>query len=280
MAVVDLARRCRGGRRPRQRDDSGVPAAGRTIVGMSTDTLIRTFQPFLVDERFCGPPGVANGGWLSGRLASRLPPGTTVEVTLRAPAPVGRELRLVVDADHQQVRLFDGDGEVLLAEARPADASPLAPRPVGWAQAALAESGYRGWWDHPFPGCFVCGNRQHGDGLRIFPGPVVGRSGVVAARWSPTTADVTADGAVPTEHVWAALDCPTGWVHHRPGGVAVLGRLTARLHQAARPGQDYIVMARSDGRTGTSGRRLLSRAAIYCPTGDLVATAAATWIEV
>lgn len=241
-------------------------------------TPARAVEPFHAPERFCGPPGVANGGWLSGRLASRLPPGVTAEVTLRAPTPVGRELALEIDDHDQQVRLLDGD--TLLAEARPATASPLAPRPVAWARAALAESGYRGWWDHPFPACFVCGSREPGDGLRIFPGPVAGRSGVVAARWSPPVAEATADGAVPPEHVWAALDCPTGWAHHRPGGAAVLGRLVAKLHRAARPGRDHVVVARADGRTGTSGRRLVSRAAIYTREGDLVATSQATWLEI
>jgi hypothetical protein len=249
---------------------------------MSTNNTLTlqatTSETFRVPPRFGGPPGIANGGWLCGSLAARLPPGTTVEVTLRAPAPVDRDLTLDVDHDHRHVRLLDGDQ--LLAEARPADASPLAPRPIGWAQAALAETGFRGRWDHPFPGCFVCGHRGTHDGLGIFPGPVVGCPSTVAARWTPSAADVTADGAVPIEHVWAALDCPTGWVHHRPGGVALLGRLVARLHRAARPGEDYVVVARSDGRTGRSGRRRLSRAAIHTRTGTLIATSRATWIEV
>jgi hypothetical protein len=240
---------------------------------MSTDTLHLTTDTnstpdptstaFVVDDRFCGAPGFAHGGWLAGRLASRLPPGTTVEVTFRAPAPVGRELVLDVDADHQVVRLLEPrDGSVLLLlEARPANASPLAPSPVSWAQAALAESGFRGWWDHDHAGCFACGGREAGEGLRIFPGPVVGRHGVVATRWTPEATQVTADGAVPCEHVWAALDCATRWA--QPD--AALDKLVVRLHRAARPGEDYVVVARADGYAG-----------IHSRTGDLVATAHAT----
>lgn len=109
---------------------------------MSTDTLTphtrRTPSPvegpaeaFRADARFCGPPGIANGGWLCGRLASWLPAGSTVEVTLRSPTPVDRELALALDHESGHVRLLDGD--TLLAEARPATASPLAPGPVSWA---------------------------------------------------------------------------------------------------------------------------------------------------
>jgi len=272
---------------PRQHGDRAAPAAGHTITAMTdiltTDTLLSLDMPrfteaLRVAPRFAGRPGIAKGGYLAGRLAGRLPPGTTVEVDLREPTPVDRDLTVSVDHTRQHVRLLDGD--TLLAEARPADASPLAPPTVDWAQAALAETNFPGRWDHPFPFCFGCGDREHGDGLRIFPGPVGPRPGTFAARWTPGPTDVTGDGAVPTENVWAALDCPTGWVHHRPGGLALLVRLVARLHRAARPCEDYVVVARDDGRTGRSGRRMLSRSAIYTRSGLLVATAAATWIEV
>jgi hypothetical protein len=268
-----------------------MPPGGRTIAGMTTNTLIpntpdslptltgaRTTEAFRVPSRFAGQPGIAKAGWLSGRLAARLPPGTTVDVAMRAPTPVDQDLTLDVDHARQLVRVFDGD--LLLAEAQPANASPLAPPAVEWAQAALAEISFPGRWDHPFPACFGCGDRAPGDGLRIFPGPVSSRPGTFAARWTPGPADVTHDGAVPIEHVWAALDCPTGWVHHRPGGLALLVRMTARLHRAARPCEDYVVVARDDRRTGRSGRRMLSRSAIYTRTGTLIATAGATWLEV
>ena len=36
--------------------------------------------------------------------------------------------------------------------------------------------------DHPFPRCFACGpDRDEGDGLRIFPGPVGAERGYVAS---------------------------------------------------------------------------------------------------
>jgi hypothetical protein len=37
---------------------------------------------------------MANGGWISGLLAGRLPYDGPVEVTLRAPTPLGTRLRV------------------------------------------------------------------------------------------------------------------------------------------------------------------------------------------
>jgi hypothetical protein len=247
---------------------------------MDTETLNR-HTSLLVPSRFHGPPDTANGGWLAGRLASvlaELVPEATAEVTLRAPTPLARELTVTVEedaADGPLVRLLDD--ETLLAEARPASSSPLAPRPVNRATAAKAVGAYVGWWDHPYPQCFVCGHRDPRDGLCIFPGPVGSRPGVVAGLWAPTSAHAGLDGIVPTELVWAALDCPTGWAHMGPGDAALLGRFAAKLHRPVLAGEEYVVMARNDGR---SGRKLLGRSAVYTASGELVAVAQATWIDV
>jgi hypothetical protein len=100
---------------------------------------------------------------------------------------------------------------------------------------------------------------------------------VVAGLWAPTAAHAGLDGVVPTELVWAALDCPTGWAHMGPGDAALLGRFAAKLHRPALAGEEYVVLARNDGR---EGRKLLSRSAVYTASGELVAAAQATWIDV
>ena len=115
--------------------------------------------PFMAPDRFHGPDGLANGGWLAGSLASFFPAGTAVEVTLRAPTPV--DTPLVIESGAGRVRLVDGDA--VLAEAMPAKASPLAAPPVDWGAADLAESAWMGWWEHPLPTCFVCGHRSAGE---------------------------------------------------------------------------------------------------------------------
>lgn len=237
------------------------------------DTLTTTLLPFAAPGQFCGPPGIANGGWLSGQLASHLVrdgtgfPNPPVEVTLRRPTPVDRPLAIEPTADG--IHLVDG--EHLLASARLAATCPLPPAPVDRARAARAETAFAGWWDHPFPGCFVCGLRDAGAGLRLFTGPVDGRRGVVAGRWTVPPSEIP-----PAQLLWAALDCPTGWAHHRPGGIALLGRLTAQIHRPVEPGDELVVVARAGQR---EGRRLPSRCAIYDRESRLVAACNAVWIE-
>ena len=173
------------------------------------------------------------------------------------------------------MRLLDGDA--VLAEAILATSSPLAPPAVDWGAAGLAETAWTGWWDHPLPTCFVCGHREIDDGLRIFPGPVAGRPGMVASRWTPGPGVAGPDGVVPVENIWAALDCPTGWPHIRPGGVALLGRLVARVTGSVVAGEDYLVVGRAAGR---DGRKLYGQAGIYDAAGAIVGASIGTWIEI
>lgn len=231
-------------------------------------------QELIVPDRFCGPPGMGNGGWIAGSLARYLPSGP-VQVTLRAPAPLDRPLTVRATAD--TVQLLDGD--TLCAEALPA--GPLDgndPAPVDVDAASSASSAFVGHHEHPFPTCFVCGpEREPDDALRIFPGPVDGRPGVVAAPWvpSPSLIDASAIDHVRTEAVWAALDCPTGWAHFEPGGVALLGRHTVEVVRPVVAGEQYVVVAE---RALIDGRKLHASAALYAGDGTLHASARALWI--
>lgn len=226
-----------------------------------------------VPERFRGPDETANGGWVGGTLAGMLAGSRQdcpVEVTLHRPVPLDTELTLGQVAN--TTTLSDGDG--LLVEAIPV-AEELTPPPfVPFTVAARAEAGYAGLRHHPFPGCFVCGTREPGDGLRIFPGPVDGTD-LVAAGWRVPVNVVGDDGRVPESILWAALDCPTGWVHFQPGKYALLGRMSARVLRPVYRGGTYSIVARS---AGVAGRKLFSESAIYETDGSLVAVAKATWI--
>jgi hypothetical protein len=57
-----------------------------------------------VAERFCGPPGIANGGCPAGRLAT-LVGAPTVSGRLRRPTPLDRQLEVaaVTAANHAPV---------------------------------------------------------------------------------------------------------------------------------------------------------------------------------
>jgi hypothetical protein len=229
-------------------------------------------------RRFRGPPGAANGGFASGSLAALL--GGTVEVTLRRPLPLDRPLGVRHDGDG--ILLLEDDGHPL-AEARPSATEveltvPGAPT----MQEARAAAGRAAYYDDPvFPDCFVCGPaRGPGDGLRVFPGPVPGRS-VWAAPWTPDPSVSGPDGQVWNEVVWAALDCPGGVGAAEdavPADTAVLlGQMTARLTARLRTGTEYQVVAWLLGR---EGRKLTAGSALLGPDGEVLAAARALWITV
>ncbi|WP_084965640.1 PaaI family thioesterase [Thermoactinospora rubra] len=223
-----------------------------------------------VPERFRGPAGIANGGWVSGTVAEALlGDHSTAEVTLHAPTPLDTELVLQHVANTASL---SHDGR-LLVEAIPVAEDVEAPAFVPFNQAARAEAGFAGWRGHAFPECFVCGLREPGDGLRIFPGPVEG-SDVVAAGWRVPHTVVEEDG-VPVPVIGAVLDCVTGWAHFGPGESALLGRLTLQVHRPVYPGGTYSVVGRA---TGREGRKLYGHSGIYEVDGTLVAAAKAVWI--
>jgi hypothetical protein len=226
-----------------------------------------------VPTRFRGPEGAANGGWISGTLAEALTgvePGTAVEVTLHAPTPLDTPLRLGHVANTASL----AHGERLLVEAIPVTERLTPPGFVPFKEAARAEAHFPGLVAHAFPGCFACGLREPGDGLRIFPGRVPGTD-LVAAGWRVPATLSDGEGLVPVPVVWAALDCATGWAHLRPGESALLGRLTGQVHRRVYPGGTYSVVARA---TGREGRKLYGESAVYEVDGTLAAAARATWI--
>jgi hypothetical protein len=139
----------------------------------------------VVPSRFAGPPGTANGGWISGRLAvlGRLSGlAGPVQVTLRQPAPL--EVALEVRVDVQGTASL-GFGGALIAEAAAGSLTEVVD-PVDHATAQAATANYGGWTGHPFPRCFVCGpDRPPPDGLGVFPGRLSGRPDTVATSWLP-----------------------------------------------------------------------------------------------
>lgn len=234
-----------------------------------------------VPERFCGPKGTANGGWIAGTLANALAGAghdSAVEVTLRRPVPL--ETELTVEHVGNTVTLYHGAEH--LAEAIPVTEELTPPPFVPFTTAARAEEGFPGRRNHAIAECFACGLREPGDGLRIFPGPVEGTD-LVAAGWRVPVGVTDDQGVIPDSIVWAALDCVTGWAHYpvadftAPGDrpVALLGRLTARVYRRVYPLGTYSVVARAVGR---EGRKLFGISAVYEVDGTLVAAARAVWI--
>lgn len=226
-------------------------------------------ETLTIDERFCGPPGAGNGGYAAGRLAIEL--GGEVEVTIRRPLPLGRALRLRRVADRVEAL----ESEEVLAVAARATLEIAPPGPVGLEEARAAAGRFPRFDEHPVPHCFVCGP-ERADGLRIFPGPVAGRDGLWAAPWTPSADLADDDGFVRPEHVWAALDCPGAFaVNEPPRGLALLGRIAARLARPLRAEEPCVVVAWS---LGADGRKLFPGTAVHAVDGTLHAIARATWI--
>ena len=142
-----------------------------------------------VAERFQGPPGTGNGGYVSGMLASYLPESIAargVEATLRAPTPLDVSLEVASEAS----RIAAYSGEVLIGEAIPAELDLHVPTPPSYAQALAAQPHSAaldprvenvvpgGVGFHPV--CFCCGaDVPEGIGLRVFAAPVAGFQGLL-----------------------------------------------------------------------------------------------------
>ena len=186
-------------------------------------------ESILIPRRFRGPEASANGGYTCGLLAE-LVEADVVEVTLRKPPPL--EVELAVERGRDGIRVVH-DGE-LIAEAKPGLLDLEPPSAVGFAEAMRLADARGEEPDHPFPGCFVCGPKS--EGLRLRPAPL--GDGRLVAPWL-VPAEFAAE-----RFAWAALDCPGGWAVQPDGsrGISVLGRLTARVDDAPRAGDECVVV--------------------------------------
>lgn len=221
-----------------------------------------------IDRRFRGPPDSANGGYFAGLLARELG-GSDIVVTLKSPAPLNTDLRVVRSGE--EASLFHGDLLLAVAERR-----PLAfevPAPPALDQASAAEARFRPDL-HLYPGCFVCGPaRQAGDGWRIFPGEIA--EGRVAAGWTPPSEFGDVEGRVKPEFVWAALDCPGYFAVQEAAGLALLGRMGVVVHELVPTNEPLIVQGWA---IGSDGRKHHAGTALHAADGRLLAAAIQTWV--
>ncbi len=229
-----------------------------------------------IDGRFCGPPGLGNGGYVCGVVAAPIAkgPGGAVEVTLRRGTPVDRPL--VLDETPDGVTLSADDG--VLVSARPAPLALVAPTPPSFARAQDAAARYPGFAHALYPRCFGCGAaRADGDGLRVMAAPF-DDSEMLAAAWVPSAAFADARGRVDDAFLWAALDCSGGWVAigRENRRSVLLGRFTAQLIAPVQAGEPCVVLAWP---LGVDGRKRSAGTAVFGADGTLAALARAVWIE-
>ena len=233
-------------------------------ITLSQDTLI-------IEDHFCGPPNSGNGGYVCGRVANYF--DGTCQVTLRQPPPLNQTMQVRVEDG--QVTLTDQNGVVALGQPAELDLRP--PEPPSFSTAAEASKFYSGFVDHQFPTCFVCGpEREEGQGLRIFAGPVPGQE-IVAAPWIPQDDLADQDGYVKSEFLWAAMDCPGYYaISGEEHPAMVLGTMTARILDKIPVGANVVVAGSKIGREGRKARAVT---ALYSEEGKLFAYALAVWIE-
>ena len=229
----------------------------------------------IVDRRFEGPPGTANGGVVCGLLAERLPARRPVTVTLRRPVPLATALALDDDgAGGVVLAAADGSALAVAHTAGDPDVGPVPEVDLAAARAAVAEPALIA--EHPFPACFGCGPaRDPASAVALLPGPV--GDGVLATSWTPgpglprDPGDVLAATAV-----WAALDCPSGAAAVPAGAPPhVLGRLEGRVGAPIALGQEVLVIAWP---LGHEGRKRWGACALRSPEGEVLGLARATWI--
>lgn len=234
------------------------------------------YETITVPERLHGYPGVAFGGYVAGVLAGRAA-AATVRVDFRRPVPTGAPVRIAPTPGGGS-ELTDGD--LLLAAASPAPpAEPHLPAAPTWEQATAAAEAFRAAPPDGMVDCFGCGlDRTPATGLRLHCGLVPGGE-VVAAAWTPGAELGGADGLLPPELVWGALDCPgnaAGRLLDGRRAGAVTAALTARLLRPVPVGEglvSYAWLLTASGRKYTVGTALATSAGELCAVGE------ALWVE-
>jgi hypothetical protein len=217
-------------------------------------------ENIVIDGRYRGPIGSANGGYAAGRLAAFV--DGPAEVTLRLPPPLDRPLQ-VAEQDGA-VLLLDGDRVVAEARAASPELEPAAAPSLAEAQAATTRHVRFG--GENFSECFSCGIRPE-DGLCIHVGPVEGRE-LQAAPWTARE--------VSPEVLWAAIDCAGAYAVGGPGrGEVVLGRMAAEILRLPAEGERCVVAAWP---LGEEGRKLHAGTALFSADGELLALARQAWI--
>ncbi|MBM3557599.1 MAG: hypothetical protein FJX47_18830 [Alphaproteobacteria bacterium] len=224
-----------------------------------------------IEDRFRGPSRSGNGGYVGGVMARRF--SGLCEVTFRRPIPLDRPLDL--DGDGATSRLADAEGEIAGATRIDGHLTLDIPKPPPWSAcvAASAQGGSRSPSD--FATCFSCG-RDHPEGLHVWSGPVAGTQ-LVAAAWHPRREHGRANGRLPSEFLWSALDCIGGIAlgHGLPPADMLTGRMCAEVDDDLATETDYRVVGWV---IGAEGRKRHAGTAIFDAAKRVRARARAVWV--
>lgn len=229
-----------------------------------------TTETIIIEGRYCGPDGSANGGYACGVLADGL--SGPAEITLRSPPPLDKAITLT--RGPEGTRLTDGDIEI--GVARPAALEIDVPQAPTFEEAERAMEGQVPEDIHLAPHCFVCGpKRAADDGMRILAGPLKGRGKMAAGTWVVDQRYTGTDGLAKPEFVYSALDCPGYIAVGKADQMALLGRMTAEI--ITRPGLGERCIA-AGWLIEQQGRKFHVGTAVYAEDGTVLARALSVWI--
>ena len=225
----------------------------------------------LVERRFCGPPGCANGGYAAGLIMCHAAERVSVRIERAIPLQTELELRSVPGGS---LELWHG-GQVL-ARAQPAALELEVPAAPSYLEALEASRQFMGFTRHAYPNCFVCGTqRSRGDGLRIFAGRH-GADSLVAAPWIADASLADGTGKVRPEFMSAALDCPGYFAARSDAAPMLLGQFTAHVDRCVHIDEPCVVIG---WKLGAGGRKYEVGTALFDEDGEQCARARAVWIE-
>jgi hypothetical protein len=224
-----------------------------------------------VDQRYCGPPGCANGGYIAGLVAQHS--AQQLRVRLEQPIPLNTPLELHdTEGDTLELRAA---GRTLI-RAKPASFELDVPESVSYLEALEASRQFVGFTRHAYPACFVCGpDRGRGDGLRIFAGSL-GSQDRMAAPWIPDASLSDGAGKVRPEFMSAALDCPGYFAACSTALPMLLGEYLVHIDRCVHIDEPCVIVAVELAR---NGRKHEVATALFDDNGQLCARARAVWIE-
>jgi hypothetical protein len=225
----------------------------------------------VIEQRFCGPPGCANGGYAAGLIMLH----SAERLCVRLERPIPLQTQLELKAAPEGVLELLNSGQVL-ARARPAALQLDVPAAPSYLEALEASRQFTGFARHAYPGCFVCGTqRARGDGLRIFAGRLGGKE-LVAAPWIADTSLADGAGKVRPEFMSAALDCPGYFAARSDAAPMLLGQFTAHIDRCVHIDEPCVVVG---WKLQTSARKYEVGTALFDEDGEQCARARAVWIE-
>lgn len=221
-----------------------------------------------IDQRYQGPFGAANGGYVAGLLGDALR-GAPNTVRFEKPVPVDTPIYIYRRGNSAFIRHAEETVATaeLTNEAIPSTPFVAPDRVLSGSEPALDMA--------MFADCFVCG-RGAPDGLGIEVRALP--DGRFAALWRPADSSDVEGPLVEAIHLRSALDCPGGFAALTANQtLALTGTLTSRIAFLPEASERLVVVGES---TWSEGRKLGAVTTIFTDTGDLVATASAVWVAI